>query len=46
MEHPVFSAALLFVAGLIILTLLMHLARALIRGHARLAKSLLVVPGA
>ena len=34
------------VAGLIILTLLMHLARALVRGHARLAKSLLVVPGA
>ena len=46
MEHPVFSATLLFIAGLIILTLLMHLARALIRGHARLAKSLLVVPGA
>jgi uncharacterized membrane protein len=46
MEHPVFSSALLFLAGLIILTLLMHLARALIRGHARLAKSLLVVPGA
>jgi hypothetical protein len=46
MQHPLFSAALLFLAGLIILTLLMHLARALIRGHARLAKSLLVVPGA
>jgi uncharacterized membrane protein len=45
-EHPVFSAALLFIAGVILLTLLMHLARALIRGHARLAKSLLVVPGA
>jgi uncharacterized membrane protein len=40
------ASALLFVAGIIILTLLMHLARALIRGHARLAKSLLVVPGA
>jgi hypothetical protein len=30
----------------LVLTLLMHLARALGRGHARLAKTLLVAPGA
>ncbi len=46
MTHPLIGSALLLLAGLIILTVLMHLARALIRGHARLAKSLLVVPGA
>ena len=45
-DHPVVSGVLLFVAGVIILTLLMHLARAVVRGHAGLAKSLLVVPGA
>ena len=45
-DHPIFASVLLFVAGLIILTTLMHLARALVRGHASLAKSLLVVPGA
>jgi uncharacterized membrane protein len=44
MAHPLIASVLLFAAGVIILTLLMHLARALIRGHARLAKSLLVVP--
>jgi len=32
--------------GVLLLTLLLHLARALVRGHARLAKSLLVEPGA
>lgn len=46
MTHPLIGSALLLLAGVIILTVLMHLARALIRGHARLAKSLLVVPGA
>lgn len=45
-DHPVFASVLLFVAGVIILTTLMHLARALIRGHVGLAKALLVVPGA
>ncbi len=34
------------VAGILILTLLMHLARGIGRGHARLAKALLVEPGA
>ena len=45
-EHPAFSGVLLLVAGVVLLTLLLHLARGLIRGHAHLAKSLLVVPGA
>jgi hypothetical protein len=45
-DHPWLSGILLLVAGVILLTVLMHLARALVRGHARLAKSLLVVPGA
>ena len=34
------------VIGVLLLTLLMHLARGLIRLHAHLAKALLVVPGA
>jgi uncharacterized membrane protein len=34
------------VVGIIVLTLLMHLARGIGRGHARLAKALLVEPGA
>jgi uncharacterized membrane protein len=33
-------------AGIIVLTVLMHLARGIGRGHARLAKALLVEPGA
>ena len=45
-EHPLFSCLLLFVAGVVILTTLMHLARGLVRAHTALAKSLLVVPGA
>jgi uncharacterized membrane protein len=40
------GALLLFALGVLILTLLMHAARALARGHARLAKVLLVEPGA
>ena len=36
----------MFAAGVIILTVLMHLARGIARGHARLAKALLVEPGA
>jgi uncharacterized membrane protein len=43
-DHPFLSSILLFIAGVLLLTLLLHLARALIRGHAQLAKSLLVVP--
>jgi len=34
------------IAGLVILALLMHAARGIARGHARLAKALLVQPGA
>jgi hypothetical protein len=37
---------LMFVAGVLVLTLLMHIARGIGRGHARLAKALLVEPGA
>jgi len=33
-------------AGIAIVTLLMHAARGIARGHARLAKALLVEPGA
>jgi hypothetical protein len=36
----------LFVLGIVLLTLLLHLARGVVRVHARLAKSMLVVPGA
>jgi hypothetical protein len=35
----------MFVAGVLILTILMHFARGVGRGHARLAKALLVEPG-
>jgi uncharacterized membrane protein len=44
---PGSSIASLFMAavGVLILTTLMHLARGLVRGHARLAKALLVEPG-
>ena len=45
-DHPVISGVLMFVAGVALLTLFMHAARALIRGHALLAKSLLVERGA
>jgi hypothetical protein len=37
---------LMFVLGVLVLTLLMHIARGIGRGHARLAKALLVEPGA
>jgi hypothetical protein len=43
--HPVLDGALLFVLGVLLLTVLLHLARGLVRLHARLAKSMLVVPG-
>ena len=43
--HPVFDSLLLLVLGVLLLTVLLHLARGLVRVHARLAKSMLVVPG-
>ncbi len=45
-DHSGFTALLLGVLGVLILTALMHLARGLVRMHARLAKALLVEPGA
>jgi Putative sensor len=45
-EHSLLAALVLGVLGVLVITLLMHLARAIGRGHARLAKSLLVAPGA
>ena len=43
--HPLLSGVLWFVLGVALLTLFMHGARALVRGHALLAKSLLVKRG-
>lgn len=40
------GALICMVLGIVILTLLMHVARWIARGHARLAKALLVEPGA
>jgi uncharacterized membrane protein len=45
-DHSMVSAVILGVIGVFIVTLLMHAARAIGRGHAHLAKALLVVPGA
>jgi len=45
-EHSVVGSIVLFVLGVLLLTLLMHAARAIGRGHVHLAKALLVVPGA
>ena len=45
-DHSMISALILGVLGVLIITLLMHAARAIGRGHAHLAKALLVVPGA
>jgi uncharacterized membrane protein len=44
-HHSLLGALLLGALGVVILTLLMHLARAIGHGHARLAKALLVEPG-
>jgi uncharacterized membrane protein len=44
--HTIIGALFYMVLGLVILALLMHVARGIGRGHARLAKSLLVEPGA
>jgi len=45
-DHSMFAALILGALGVLIVTLLMHAARAIGRGHAHLAKALLVVPGA
>ena len=45
-DHSMVSALILGALGVLIVTLLMHAARAIGRGHAHLAKALLVVPGA
>jgi uncharacterized membrane protein len=45
-EHSLLAALILGIVGVLVVTLLMHLARVIARGHARLAKSLLVAPGA
>jgi uncharacterized membrane protein len=45
-NHSWLGSLFMFAAGIIVLTLLMHLARGIGRGHARLAKALLVEPGA
>ncbi|GAC1456849.1 MAG: sensor domain-containing protein [Steroidobacteraceae bacterium] len=45
-DHQVATSLVLFVVGIIVLTLLMHLARAVARVHTRLAKVLLVEPAA
>jgi uncharacterized membrane protein len=44
-HHSLLGALLLGALGVVILTVLMHLARAIGHGHARLAKALLVKPG-
>lgn len=45
-DHPVFASVFFFVVGILILTGLMHAARGVVRAHTRLAKALLVEPGA
>ena len=45
-DHSMVSALILGFLGVLIVTLLLHAARAIGRGHAHLAKALLVVPGA
>ena len=45
-DHPVVAALFLAVIGVLLLTTLLHLARGVVRVHARLAKAMLVVPGA
>jgi uncharacterized membrane protein len=44
-SHPLLSGIVWIVVGVALLTLFMHVARALVRAHALLAKSLLVKPG-
>ena len=45
-DHSMLSAVILGAIGVLLVTVLMHAARAIGRGHAHLAKALLVVPGA
>ncbi|HUO20189.1 MAG TPA: sensor domain-containing protein [Steroidobacteraceae bacterium] len=45
-HHPFLGALFLAILGVVLLTLLLHLARGVVRVHARLAKAMLVVPGA
>ncbi|HLY53202.1 MAG TPA: sensor domain-containing protein, partial [Steroidobacteraceae bacterium] len=44
-DHSTVSALILGILGVLIVTLFLHAARAVGRGHAHLAKALLVVPG-
>jgi uncharacterized membrane protein len=44
--HSLIGSLFMFAIGVLVLTLLMHIARGIGRGHARLAKALLVEPGA
>jgi len=44
--HTFVGSLFYMVFGIVIVTALMHAARAVARGHARFAKALLVVPGA
>jgi uncharacterized membrane protein len=43
--HTLIGALVYMVIGVVVLTAMMHAARAIARGHARLAKALLVEPG-
>jgi uncharacterized membrane protein len=43
--HTFFGSLFIMGLGIVILTVLMHVARGIARGHARLAKALLVEPG-
>ncbi|HEY8053138.1 MAG: sensor domain-containing protein [Steroidobacterales bacterium] len=45
-DHQGAVSVVMFVAGIILLTILMHAARGIVRAHSRLAKALLVEPGA
>jgi uncharacterized membrane protein len=45
-DHPLIGTLVCLALGVLILTLLMHLARVVARGHVRLAKALLVERGA
>ena len=45
-DHAAVSSVVLFVLGIVLVTVLMHLARGVARLHVRFAKALLVEPGA
>jgi len=44
-DHSMLTAVILGILGVLVVTLVMHLARAVARGHVQLAKALLVTPG-